>query len=961
MSKLVAFLVGLTLVSMAVAIPARTAGEKNIDDDLQGWGPTGQGVYYLRNASYGYASAWYNSRNPHYNDFTGSGGDCANFVSQCLIAGGMSLWKGTNGGGYGVYPDVDRPTTSSNGTIPFCDYLHQHLTRYQAVDYDYAVEGVNATIPPETEVGDVVIFGTDGGDRYSHAMIVVSVGATDIGLAAHTTDTWGASFWSVLGGSFTCASFYHIKVELSTPFPFMVSTGTLNVRAGPGLNSAGNYYQALGTALQSQMYVSIGTQIDASGNVWYNFWYDDRNAWCAANMVSGNVYCKPVNQPQFEIHVATTLNVRDGAGTSFVIAGQAYDGMRFVPKGMRNNAGTLWRSFWWGGMVKWCSAGYTFNATIIEKNVTRLNVGFWPSWMGTDYRSLQQDKLTHLAWFSVEMNTAGDISNYNSWPSGWSSLVLRCHENGTKVLLTMTLFGSSSVSTFLASSTARANGIANLLAQTVAGNADGIMIDLEYPPSGSDANLLAFMQELHAAFYAENMLYEVHLCLMPYPWASYGFGQLPAINNYVDYYFLMGYDYFYGGSANTGACGALFWGNNVDAWHAIERWITVYGASRNKLIYGIPYFGFDWPVSSGQYNVRGASTTGAGSSRTYNAAMTRLGTYGAALQWDTVSLSPWFWYWNGTSYRQVWFDNATSLEYKYQVVNQLDLPGMGIWALAYDDPRTELWGAIDEKVGKFSLDTVPANGSTVSGVVNISSVAWGGVTDVWMKVPGGIWQETTYSTDIHQTYKAKFHKSWDTTSLATGWHDVQFRLNNSFGHISFENRTYYVNNGNASFSIPMVAGWNLVSLPLVTSYPDVASALASISGKWTAVKAYDSTDQADPWTTNRPGSTVNDLDMLERNRGFWIQTTQACTLNITGIVPAATAITLKAGWNLVGYPSLDESKTIATALAGTGYDRVEGFAAASPYIQALASSYVMKPGEGYWVRVPADTIWNVNW
>ncbi len=954
MRKIIGLLMGILLVVTALPLQAQPA-----EDEAAGWGPTGQGVYYLRNAAYGYAMNWWSTRNPHFNDFTGSGGDCANFVSQCLMAGGMSLWRGTNGGGYGVYPDADRPTTNSNGTIPYCDYLHLHLTRYQAVDYHYVVEGVNASIPADTQVGDAVIFGTAAGDKWSHAMIVVGVGATDITLAGHTTDTATATFWGVLGGSFTCASFYHIRVELDTPFSFIVSTGTLNVRAGPGLNSAGNYYQAMGSVQLSQIYVAIGTQ-DVSGSIWYNFWYDERNLWCAAEMSSGNIYAKPVNQPQFEIDVSTSLNVRDGPGTSYAVAGQVFDGMRYVPKGMRNNAGTLWRSFWWGGMVKWCSNGYTDNVTFVQKEITRQNIGFWPSWMGTTYTNLQQDRLTHVAWFSVEMNTAGDIIAYNNWPSGWTSLVTRCHENGTKVLVTMTLFGSSSVSTFLASPTARANGVSNLLDQVVAGNADGIMIDLEYPPSGSDMDLLYFMQELDAAFYAEDMLYEVHFCLMPYPWSSYGFGQLPAINSCVDYYFLMGYDYFYGGSSTTGPCGALFWTNNIDAWNSIRIYINNRGVDRQKLVYGIPYFGFDYPVATSGHDAPGATRNGTASSRTYSSAMSKLASTGATLRWDATSLSPWYYYLEAGQWHQVWFDNATSLMYKYQVINQLDLPGMGIWALAYDGTSTALWNAIGTKLGQFSLDTAPANGSTVSGTVNISSVAWGGATELWMTLPGGSWQEATYSTNIHSTYEARFWMAWDTAPLPTGWYNVQFRMNNSYGHVSFENRSYYVDNGGANFEIPLSAGWNLVSVPLSMADTSAANVLASIAGSYDSVKYYSAQTPADPWKTYRPGGTANDLASIDRAMGVWIHATSACTLSVSGSVPVSTAIQLKAGWNLVGYPSQTQ-RAISVALAGTGYDRVEGFMAGSPYIQVLDGSYLMKPGEGYWIRVPTDTIWTINW
>ena len=45
-------------------------------------------VEYRRFDAVRYAAAWALSRNPVYPDFTNMGGDCANFISQCLRAGG---------------------------------------------------------------------------------------------------------------------------------------------------------------------------------------------------------------------------------------------------------------------------------------------------------------------------------------------------------------------------------------------------------------------------------------------------------------------------------------------------------------------------------------------------------------------------------------------------------------------------------------------------------------------------------------------------------------------------------------------------------------------------------------------------------------------------------------------------------------------------------------------------------
>lgn len=43
---------------------------------------------YDRIKAVDYAKEWALKRNPNYYDFSGIGGDCTNFISQCLVAGG---------------------------------------------------------------------------------------------------------------------------------------------------------------------------------------------------------------------------------------------------------------------------------------------------------------------------------------------------------------------------------------------------------------------------------------------------------------------------------------------------------------------------------------------------------------------------------------------------------------------------------------------------------------------------------------------------------------------------------------------------------------------------------------------------------------------------------------------------------------------------------------------------------
>ena len=157
-------------------------------------------------------------------------------------------------------------------------------------------------------------------------------------------------------------------------------------------------------------------------------------------------------------------------------------------------------------------------------------------------------------------------------------------------------------------------------------------------------------------------------------------------------------------------------------------------------------------------------------------------------------------------------------------------------------------------------------------------------------------------------------------------------------------------------------GWQLISIPYAPVNTIMSSVLVTLDGDYDMVQYYDSTDSSDHWKSYNMNRPLNDLTDIDSTMGVWINITQPTVLTYYGDRPTTTNVDLKAGWNLVGYPSLTE-KSIADALLGTGYDRpVEGDDPAAPYyVTPLTDSYMMKPGEGYWVHVPADIVWTVDW
>ncbi len=160
------------------------------------------------------------------------------------------------------------------------------------------------------------------------------------------------------------------------------------------------------------------------------------------------------------------------------------------------------------------------------------------------------------------------------------------------------------------------------------------------------------------------------------------------------------------------------------------------------------------------------------------------------------------------------------------------------------------------------------------------------------------------------------------------------------------------------FNISLNTGWNLLSIPLAMADTSIESVLSSISGNWSVAKCYDGTTKT--WKTYRPIGTQT-FTTIDNTMGVWLRATENCTLTVNGAIPTSTGITLKAGWNLVGYPS--DTPRLASEILPPEADIVSVYQTASPYIQDFTdlSLVTMSAGNGYWVHATTDVIWAINW
>ena len=138
-------------------------------------------MVYNRDKAVAYAHKWAFGRNPVFYDFSKIGGDCTNFISQCLYAGGAPMNHKKYLGWYYNSPGSRAPAWSS------AHYLYRFLISNSGI----GPRGMPISLS-EIQIADVIQLSFDG-NRYTHSLLVVAVGnpvnEDTVLIATHTDDS----------------------------------------------------------------------------------------------------------------------------------------------------------------------------------------------------------------------------------------------------------------------------------------------------------------------------------------------------------------------------------------------------------------------------------------------------------------------------------------------------------------------------------------------------------------------------------------------------------------------------------------------------------------------------------------------------------------------------------------------------------------------------------------------------
>jgi spore germination protein YaaH len=347
--------------------------------------------------------------------------------------------------------------------------------------------------------------------------------------------------------------------------------------------------------------------------------------------------------------------------------------------------------------------------------------GFLPYWvLHEDTLRLDYEALSTIAYWGVGANPSGRLGRRTAegrltveW-AGWkssaiTSVIDAAHASGTKVVLTVIRFSwtsaqTAATTTLLSSSTARTR-LADEIASAVRNRgADGVNLDFEPIPAGQRDNYVRLVRKVRKALDAVGPGYQLTVDTTGRRWLEgYDIAALTA-DGAADALFIMGYDYRVGTAARAGSIAPL-----VRIGDDLKQTLAAYLAatSPSKLILGLPYYGRAWSTRSDALNAwtrPQGSTFGYSRTVRYRIAARKAGLYGR--RYDSSEQSAWTAYRYRHCYgcprtwRELYYDDTESLGAKYDLVNNWDLRGAGIWALGYDGRRTELYALLKLKFGE---------------------------------------------------------------------------------------------------------------------------------------------------------------------------------------------------------------------------------------------------------------------
>ena len=413
------------------------------------------------------------------------------------------------------------------------------------------------------------------------------------------------------------------------------------------------------------------------------------------------------------------------------------------------------------------------------------------------YPSWNFDDLSTVAFFALHFQYDGQLvgdSNFAVWSSSTlTGLVNTAHAHGVKVVVT--IVGPSNPIDQCDALYNTKQSMSQLIPQVVAKGVDGVNIDYEgqltqcqniIDPTLNATNQTLttyFARDLRAALDAVKPGY--YLSIDTYSGSAAGNDgrfNIGNLNQYVDSFFVMTYDMDFANQpypplncssfclAPVSPLANYYWNDTT----SMNQYSAVVGPG--KTILGQPYYGTVACVASPADH---ATATSGPVTATYLDAASVAGSPDVqpgtfAIHRDDTDpngLDRWdSWYDNKVGcWREMYWSDTVTLGVRYNLVNQMNLRGVGFWTLSYAGGSGELWSALAtyfKSCYALTVNAQPASPAFVGTAVTLT--ATGGCPDAspqyqfWVLAPGA----TSYQ--LGQAYSTNPVFNWSTAGLGAG-------------------------------------------------------------------------------------------------------------------------------------------------------------------------------------------------
>lgn len=343
--------------------------------------------------------------------------------------------------------------------------------------------------------------------------------------------------------------------------------------------------------------------------------------------------------------------------------------------------------------------------------------GWHPYWMENAYESYKFNLLSTLSYFSYDINTANGSYNDKDAIDDWkdTKLIDIAHKHKVKVLLTVTNYGEEDNRLFLKDRSLWNPLVDSLKYLLQYRKAQGIDLDFEGVPTNLKSEFTDFVRKVATEIGQDSIL-----TVQVKPFNNSGAIDFAALDDYVDYFILQGFDY-----SNIGCNGAPgpvspLLSINSDCACIVNSfdYCLRQGLSADKIVLGLPAYGTQWKLTG----------SGANIIPTFE----RYITYDDIISEYSTKYEPFYDPLTGSTFFNiqkpnntteiVWYESATSMDRKFSWANDHDLKGVAIWALGYDGGHSDIWNAIATNFGKpiiQEIQPISVENGPVYGVVEI--------------------------------------------------------------------------------------------------------------------------------------------------------------------------------------------------------------------------------------------------